>query len=73
MSIQDFLKEGDKVLKCHSCPNDFIYPKSDQLKDKQRGFSPPRNCNRCRWMIKRGLKPIEVGKEPNEQNKTNLV
>jgi len=56
MSIYQFLKEGDKILNCEKCHNDFIYAKKQQERDKQRGFPKPRRCSKCTWLRERGIK-----------------
>ncbi len=60
------MPEGDKVLKCRDCGEEFVFTAGEQSFYKERGFQhEPTRCRRCRDEKKRHGGPGIGGNAPN--------
>lgn len=46
------LQPGDKMLVCEDCKSQFIFDAGEQRFFKEKGFSEPKRCPRCRKKVR---------------------
>lgn len=46
------LERGDRVLVCMDCEKDFVFDAGEQRFFKQKGFTDPKRCPRCRKKVR---------------------
>lgn len=46
------LADGDRMLPCADCEQDFVFDAGEQRFFKEKGFTDPKRCPRCRKKVR---------------------
>lgn len=46
------LKPGDRMLECEDCHQQFVFDAGEQVFFKEKGFTDPKRCPRCRKKVR---------------------
>lgn len=63
------LSKGDRMLQCEDCKKDFVFDAGEQRFFKEKGFTDPKRCPRCRKKVRFRIK--KKGRNHNHQHQSN--
>jgi hypothetical protein len=65
------LQPGDRMLNCEDCGNPFVFDVGEQRFFKEKGFTDPKRCTRCRKKVRSRMRRRGRGHQAHQNQNQN--
>lgn len=66
------LSNGDRMLPCMDCDQQFVFDAGEQRFFKEKGFTDPKRCPRCRKKVRSRMKKRHRNGHNHQQKKRHI-